>query len=56
MTVATPLAYHTISSTCIGYNEFGRPIFDTQRSLLGELLFRLKSRGHVQGTWDLRQQ
>jgi len=38
------LDYHTVSSTCIGYNEFGHPVFDTQRTPLGELLFRLKSR------------
>jgi hypothetical protein len=33
---------HTISSTMIGYNEFGHPEFDTQRSPLGELVYRLK--------------
>ncbi len=33
---------HTISSTMIGYNEFGHPEFDTLRSELGELLYRLK--------------
>src|SRR5664280_178830 len=33
---------HTISSTMIGYNEFGHPEFDTQRSELGELVYRLK--------------
>jgi len=36
---------HTISSTFIGYNEFGHPEFDTQRSPLGELIYRLKYRG-----------
>jgi len=39
------LDQHTISSTMIGYNEFGHPEFDTQRSPLGELLYRLKYRG-----------
>jgi predicted amidophosphoribosyltransferase len=39
------LDLHTISSTMIGYNEFGHPEFDTQRSPLGELLYRLKYRG-----------
>jgi len=39
------LDLHTISSTMIGYNEFGYPEFDTQRSPLGELLYRLKYRG-----------
>ena len=36
---------HTISSTMIGYNEFGHPEFDTQRSALGELVYRLKYKG-----------
>jgi len=35
---------HTISSTMIGYNEFGYPEFDTVRSPLGELVYRLKYR------------
>ena len=33
---------HTISSTMIGYNEFGYAEFDTVRSELGELVYRLK--------------
>jgi competence protein ComFC len=33
---------HTISSTMIGYNEFGHPEFDTVRSQLGELVYCLK--------------
>jgi len=36
---------HTISSTMIGYNEFGHPEFDTQRSQIGELVYRLKYKG-----------
>ncbi len=36
---------HTISSTMIGYNEYGHPEFDTQRSPLGELVYRLKYKG-----------
>lgn len=36
------LDLHTISSTMIGYNEFGHPEFDTVRSELGELVYRLK--------------
>ena len=39
------LDLHTISSTMIGYNEFGYPEFDTQRSPLGELVYRLKYKG-----------
>jgi len=35
---------HTVSSTMIGYNEFGHPEFDTVRSELGELVYRLKYR------------
>ena len=33
---------HTISSTMTGYNAFGHPEFDTKRSPLGELIYRLK--------------
>jgi competence protein ComFC len=39
------LDVHTISSTMIGYNELGHPEFDTVRSPLGELVYRLKYRG-----------
>ena len=39
------LDVHTVSSTMIGYNEFGHPEFDTQRSELGELVYRLKYKG-----------
>ena len=35
---------HTISSTMIGYNEFGHAEFDTLRSELGEMVYRLKYR------------
>lgn len=38
------LDYHTVSSACIGYNEYGHPVFDTKYTPLGGLLFRLKSR------------
>lgn len=37
------LDYHTVSSTCIGYNEYGHPVFDTKYTELGKLLYRLKS-------------
>jgi predicted amidophosphoribosyltransferase len=36
------LDVRTISSTMIGYNEFGHPEFDTVRSQIGELEYRLK--------------
>ena len=36
------LDVHTTGSTLIGHNEYGHPEFDTTRSPLGELLYRLK--------------
>ena len=36
------LDLHTISSEFMGHDEFGHPIFDTTRSEIGELLYRLK--------------
>jgi predicted amidophosphoribosyltransferase len=36
------LDIHTLSSIPIGYNEYGHLQFDTKRSELGELLYRLK--------------
>lgn len=38
------LDVHTVSSTFIGDDEFGHPQFDTRRSAMGELLYRLKYR------------
>jgi competence protein ComFC len=38
------LDLHTVSSTLIGYDEFGHGQFDTKRSEIGELLYRLKNR------------
>ncbi len=38
------LDYHTVSSTYLGDDEYGHPMFDTKRSDLGELLYRLKYR------------
>lgn len=38
------LDLHTISSIPIGHNEYGHTQFDTTRSEIGELLFRLKFR------------
>ncbi len=35
---------HTISSDYLGENEYGHPMFDTKRSDIGDLLFRLKYR------------
>jgi len=36
------LDFHTISSTFIGYDEYGHEQFDTKRSDLGELLYLFK--------------
>jgi len=36
------LDYHVLSSMYVGDDEFGHPRFDTQRSEVGELLYRLK--------------
>jgi predicted amidophosphoribosyltransferase len=44
-TAGYALDKHTLSSTYIGDNDFGRPQFDTNRSEAGEALFRLKFRG-----------
>jgi competence protein ComFC len=39
------LDVHTVSSTYLGVNEAGHEVYDTRRSELGELLYRLKYRG-----------
>jgi len=39
------LDVHTTSSTYMGVNEFGYEMFDSKRSELGELLYRMKYRG-----------
>ena len=36
------LDYHTVSSEFVGHDEYGHPMFETKRSDLGELLYRLK--------------
>ena len=38
------LDIHTVSSLPIGYNEYGHMQFDTTRSLIGELLYKLKTK------------
>jgi competence protein ComFC len=35
---------HTVSSTCIGHNAYGYPMFETKYTEIGELMYRLKSR------------
>ena len=37
---------HTLRSEFLGYDQFGNPRFDTQRTEVGELLYRLKYRGN----------
>jgi len=36
---------HIVSSTYIGDNEYGHPMFDTKRTEIGELTYRLKYKG-----------
>ena len=38
---------HTLRSEFLGYDQFGNPRFDTQRTEAGELLYRLKYRGNL---------
>lgn len=41
------LDIHTVSSTHLGLNESGHDVFDTKRSELGELLYRMKYHGDL---------
>ena len=34
------LDIHTLSSSLVGYDEFGHEVFDTKRTELGELLYK----------------
>jgi len=36
------LDWHTISSQFVGNNELGRPMYETKRSVIGELLYQFK--------------
>lgn len=38
------LDWHVSSSNYVGDNEFGKPMFDTKRTEIGEAIFRLKYR------------
>jgi competence protein ComFC len=42
------LDVHTISSTFLGYDEFGHAQYDTERSELGELVYQLKYKGKAE--------
>ena len=46
-TLGYALDVHTLYSTHVGVNEHGHDVFETKRSELGELLFRLKYRGDL---------
>lgn len=47
------LDYHTLGSTYLGDDEYGHPMFDTKRSDVGELLYRLKYRSDSTGLDEL---
>jgi predicted amidophosphoribosyltransferase len=39
------LDYHTVYSNYCGDDEYGHPVYDTKRTDMGELLYRLKYKG-----------
>jgi predicted amidophosphoribosyltransferase len=47
------LDYHTLTSTYLGDDEYGRAMFDTKRSEVGELLYRLKYRSDKSALGEL---
>jgi predicted amidophosphoribosyltransferase len=47
------LDYHTKSSDFLGYDEHGHPCFETVRTEVGELLYRLKYRGRKDALQEL---
>jgi predicted amidophosphoribosyltransferase len=47
------LDLHTLSSTYLGVNEFGHEVYDTTRSEIGELLYRLKYRGDMAAAQEI---
>jgi predicted amidophosphoribosyltransferase len=47
------LDYHTRRSDFLGYDEFGHPRFDTARTEVGDLLYRLKYKGQTSPLDDL---
>lgn len=46
---------HTVSSEFLGYNEHGHAIYDTVRSEIGELVYRLKYQGDQSTVTQLAQ-
>ncbi len=49
------LDYHTLGSVYLGADEYGHPIFDTKRSEIGELLYRLKYRSDASSVAEIRE-
>ncbi len=49
------LDLHVRSSEFLGYNEYGHPQFESTRTELGELLYRLKYRGDQSAIAPLAQ-
>ena len=47
------LDLHSTGSTLLGHNEFGHPEFETHRTEMGELLYRLKYRGEAAALTDI---
>jgi competence protein ComFC len=47
------LDVHTLSSTYLGVNEQGHEVYDTKRSELGELLYRLKYKSDTAAANDI---
>ena len=47
------LDVHTTSSIYLGVNEAGHEIYDTKRSEIGELLYRLKYRGDMAAAGEI---
>jgi len=47
------LDYHTKSSDFVGYDQYGRPRFDTVRTEAGELIYRLKYQGRKDALEEL---
>ncbi len=47
------LDVHTLSSVYLGVNEAGHEMYDTKRSEMGELLYRLKYRGDMAAAQDI---
>jgi len=49
------LDYHSVSSVFLGHNQFGHPEYDTKRSEVGELLYKLKYRSNQAAVGELAE-